>query len=189
MSEPTSDQPWAEWDPISATWQEIPGESEQFSGTWPTSGSMRNGKLYQRPTRERPTDANEYSLLPTPVAADANRGRSGHGRGLTDAILNLAEAELFEVTVPMVDMGSRRAGIVLAIEHWASLTRPAPPAIARGRRGKLRVNPAFAEWMMGWPDGWVTGLELSHADRLWIIGNGVCPQQAVLALTTLGVTP
>ena len=40
---------------------------------------------------------------------------------------------------------------------------------------------------MGWPDGWVTDPEigLSRAAQLRIIGNGVVPQQAELAIRRL----
>lgn len=54
-----------------------------------------------------------------------------------------------------------------------------------GRTGH-RLNPVFAEWMMGWPCGWVTDIrELSRNDQLKVIGNGVVPQQAELALSWL----
>jgi DNA (cytosine-5)-methyltransferase 1 len=41
--------------------------------------------------------------------------------------------------------------------------------------------------MMGWPAGWVTDpkIGLSRAAQLKMIGNGVCPQQAVVALRKL----
>ena len=42
---------------------------------------------------------------------------------------------------------------------------------------------------MGLPDGHVTGHGLSAAKELKMLGNGVVPQQAALALRMLGVTP
>lgn len=41
--------------------------------------------------------------------------------------------------------------------------------------------------MMGLPEGWVTGHGLSSAQELKMLGNGVVPQQARLALTLLEV--
>ena len=38
---------------------------------------------------------------------------------------------------------------------------------------------------MGLPDGHVTGHGLSHAQELKMLGNGVVPQQAILALKLL----
>jgi DNA (cytosine-5)-methyltransferase 1 len=40
--------------------------------------------------------------------------------------------------------------------------------------------------MMGLPEGHVTGRGLSAAQELKMLGNGVCPQQAALALRLLG---
>ena len=72
----------------------------------------------------------------------------------------------------------------IAINRWESLTRPAPRPTAPGvRTGKPQLNPEFSEWMMGLPAGHVTGVPgLSRSKQLQIIGNGVCPQQAVAAL-------
>jgi DNA (cytosine-5)-methyltransferase 1 len=53
------------------------------------------------------------------------------------------------------------------------------------RNEKRRLNPRFVEWMMGLPDGWVTGHGLSAAKELKMLGNGVVPQQAHAAITQL----
>jgi DNA (cytosine-5)-methyltransferase 1 len=53
------------------------------------------------------------------------------------------------------------------------------------RSDKRRLNPRFVEWMMGLPDGWVTGHGLSAAKELKMLGNGVVPQQAHAAITQL----
>ena len=50
-------------------------------------------------------------------------------------------------------------------------------------QGKLNVK--FVEYMMGLPDGWVTDIDLSRAQMLKILGNGVVPQQAYKALELL----
>jgi len=72
-----------------------------------------------------------------------------------------------------------------AVEGWESITRSAPPPTIPGVKGKPRLSPAFVEWMMGLPDGWVSGHGLSPAKALQALGNGVCPQQAFLALQLL----
>lgn len=68
-----------------------------------------------------------------------------------------------------------------AIARWEHLTgRPAPnPTDDRGR-----LNPELPEWMMGLPAGWVTG-RVTRAQALRMVGNGVCPQQAVAAYRVL----
>ena len=48
-----------------------------------------------------------------------------------------------------------------------------------------RLNAQFVEYMMGLPSGWVTDIDLSRAQQLKILGNGVVPQQAYYALELL----
>ena len=48
-----------------------------------------------------------------------------------------------------------------------------------------KVNAKFIEYMMGLPNGWVTDIEISYAQQLKILGNGVVPQQAYRALELL----
>lgn len=49
-------------------------------------------------------------------------------------------------------------------------------------RGGQVLDPRMAEWMMGLPDGWVTGIDLPRTIHLKILGNGVVPRQAEAAL-------
>lgn len=72
-----------------------------------------------------------------------------------------------------------------AITRWElTIDRPAPAPTVE-RKDKRRLNPQFVEWMMGLPDGWVTGHGLSAAQELKMLGNGVVPQQARAAITQL----
>ena len=57
------------------------------------------------------------------------------------------------------------------------------PPNALDQDGKL--NAYFVEYMMGLPKGWVTETGLSRAQQLKMLGNGVVPQQAELALELL----
>ena len=50
---------------------------------------------------------------------------------------------------------------------------------------KGKLNPVFVEYMMGLPKGWVTDVGLSRIQQLKILGNGVVPQQALLALNII----
>ena len=75
-----------------------------------------------------------------------------------------------------------------AIARWERVTgRPAPAPTEPGRSGAPRLSPAFVEWMMGLPAGWVTdpAIGISRNDQLKALGNGVVPQQAALALDVL----
>jgi DNA (cytosine-5)-methyltransferase 1 len=55
------------------------------------------------------------------------------------------------------------------------------------RNGTPQENPAVGEWMMGLPRGHVTdpAIGLSWREQWKAVGNGVCPQQAALALRSL----
>ena len=69
-----------------------------------------------------------------------------------------------------------------AIGRWETVTRRAAPIPVD--EGKL--SALFVEWMMGLPDGWVTDIVDHRGKALKMLGNGVVPQQAALALEHLG---
>lgn len=73
-----------------------------------------------------------------------------------------------------------------AVRRWERVTRPAPAPTELNSNNKPRLNAAFAEWMMGLPAGHVTAVPgISRAHQLKAIGNGVCPQQAFAAYSSL----
>ncbi|MCV7359172.1 DNA cytosine methyltransferase [Mycolicibacterium fluoranthenivorans] len=121
--------------------------------------------------------------LPTPAAADAERGpdfarAARDGSGGDDLVTLCARATR--------EIGSNWGRYEPSIRRWEYLTRPAPSPTEPNTKGNPRLAPAFPEWMMGWPVGWVTDVPgISRNDQLRIIGNGVCPQQAVAALHQL----
>ena len=148
-------------------------------------------------------------LLPTPTAQAAKHGSTpdihAHGYGS-----NLWDLPNLLPTPTVVDMGSKLdagsdqpaadhkvAGISdrssinwgkyeQAVRRWEAITRPAPSPTFSGSDGRPRLSPLFVEWMMGLPVGHVTGHGLSVTQELKMLGNGVCPQQARLALQMLG---
>lgn len=73
------------------------------------------------------------------------------------------------------------------VRRWEAISdRVAPPAAEVNAVGSLVVSPAFAEWLMGWPAGWVTAVPgLTAEEQLRICGNGVVPQCAEAALRWL----
>ena len=73
-----------------------------------------------------------------------------------------------------------------AVARWERLTGPSPAPTEPGGKGQPRLSPAFVEWMMGLPVGWVTQVPgLSRNEQLKALGNGVVPQQAAEALRLL----
>ena len=67
---------------------------------------------------------------------------------------------------------------------WAAVQ--AASLTVLGPRGGRRLSAAFAEWMMGLPEGHVTGTPgVSRVQQLRMLGNGVVPQQAEAAVRKL----
>ena len=122
--------------------------------------------------------SNAYSGLAGGGQHPDKRRAGGHSVGINDAAMAMGDsAEKFPPY-------GRYAQVV---HWWEEKFTPAPYPVEVGARGKYRLNTEFAEWMMGLPAGWVTSDEigLSRKDQLKAIGNGVCPQQATLALERL----
>lgn len=69
-----------------------------------------------------------------------------------------------------------RASYGAAIERWErTIGREAPPLA----KPKGTLNIAFIEWMMGFPEGWVTDADdVSRTAKLAALGNACTPQQA-----------
>lgn len=123
-----------------------------------------------------PSDRDKLAaLLPTPVATDA----AGAGNRPTDKASHPGTS-LTDATTREPD---RWAQYAPAIRRWETLTRPAPAPIEHGPKGRPRLAPAFSEWMMGLPSGWVTDVPgLTRTEALKALGNGVVPQQAAAAI-------
>lgn len=148
-------------------------------------------------------------LLPTPTARDWKSGASNlHGvnsRPLGEVAI------LFPTPTPTRSDGTGDSGTSLnrvggmnlrtavasVAQDWGEFTpavqrheqlvgRPAPLPTEVGPRGGRRLSAPFAEWLMGLPDGWVTGVPgLTRSQQLQAIGNGVVPQQAEAAFKHL----
>ena len=115
-------------------------------------------------------------LLPTPTATERGDCQSERDRRSPD---------IRAVSAHFPD-GVSWGKYAPAIHRWEALTRPAPAPTEPNRNGRPRLAAAFPEWMMGLPAGWVTDVpDLSRAEQLKAIGNGVCPPQAVAAIREL----
>lgn len=145
-------------------------------------------------------------LLPTPNAQDGNGGgrynSAGHQSTLPGTVRLLPtprksdgdggpnplhrSERMDDVETRIIRCAGQWGKYAPAIAHWEAVTRPAPTPTEPNRNGNPRLAPAFSEWMMGWPAGWVTEVPgISRNDQLRIIGNGVVPQQAAAALRWL----
>jgi hypothetical protein len=77
------------------------------------------------------------------------------------------------------------------VKRWEIITgrQAPPPTVLGGKTNTARLNSEFVEWVMGLPNGHLTGLGLTRKDELKACGNGVVPQQAALALSLLDPDP
>ena len=122
-----------------------------------------------------PTGPDLGPLMPTPQATYAPRSSPGYGPHLHQV-----------AATPPTPFGPYAPPKA----PWAPVPRrAAPPPTTPSRRagGNPRLSARFVEWMMGLPEGHVTGpdLDLSRERQLRMLGNGVVPQQAALAVRTL----
>ena len=144
----------------------------QLLPTPTTQDAANNGGPSQFQRNTLPLNA-EVTLLSTPQSRDY-KGVPADNFNTANLCRDVAKAQDWGKYTP-------------AIARWESLTRPAPPPTEPNKNGNPRLSAAFSEWLMGWPDGWVTDPEIgiSRNDQLRIVGNGVCPQQAAAALRFL----
>ena len=134
------------------TWQCcLGGGWDEFSGTWPRAGLMRNGTAFRRRPLARLTSGTGRLWWPTPGANDwKGSSRVGQRRGqLDEAVENLpawiqcphCENHLctihgihaFECPCP-------------SVEEW--------PTDPYRDRVPGRLAPEFSEWLLGFPIGW-----------------------------------
>lgn len=126
-------------------------------------------------------------LLPTPTASDSHGGQnaakrkaSGHQLGLNDLVVTCFPSD------PTVAPAEPWDVYGIALRRWeAAIGSPMPSPAERGVHGQPRLSSRFVEWLMGLPDGHVTGLDSPYSAELHALGNGVVPQQAEAALRSL----
>jgi DNA (cytosine-5)-methyltransferase 1 len=138
-------------------------------------GSLASQDETQPQQRQRPRQITHTRSIKT-VANTGHvneQGRIGSVQGLGRR--HHPRSDMFRMYEPRINL-------------WESITgRPVPDPIDFAKAKTQRLNPVFVEWLMGLPEGHVTGHGLSAAQELKMLGNGVVPQQAALALRLLGV--
>ncbi len=72
-----------------------------------------------------------------------------------------------------------------AIRRWEHTVGPVPNPTEPNKNGRPRLTAVFVEWMMGLPKGWVTDSGIPYTAQIKLLGNGVVPQQAEIALRYL----
>ena len=155
---------FASADPVTSSWKTsqrslVPTKGEiwgQYSGSFPRSGTMRNGKLYQRAPLVPITFENGSGLLPTPTATD-DKDRSA-------------------INVFWTGNGTIRHKTRHGYKSCARLSQ----VLHHLGRPDLAVSARFREWMMGYPLGWTAGVLPKSGVKA--MGNSIVPQVAAIAL-------
>lgn len=160
----------------------------------PTAQLAANGGS-QDPVKRRagghgPTlaDQVETELLPTPTVGYSASTPEEWRACKSAACGGYAFSKATDLQVFLAEFASGGAVVdwgvySRAVLRWQQvLGRMVPPPTELSPKGKAVLAPAFVEWMMGLPEGWVTDAGLSRSAQLKILGNGVVPQQAGLAL-------
>lgn len=133
------------------------------------------------------------ALLQTPSAGNFNDGEdlasweARRERNLAKGINGNGQGTPLPVAAQQIAGRTDWGPYEPAIRRWEAVTgRPAPEPTVPGKKGNRVLNPALPEWMMGLPAGWITDVPgLSRNAQLKLAGNGVVPQQGVLALRIL----
>jgi len=177
----------ARWGAVGRAQDAGPGAAANAGGE---AGELRPGLCASEPRRLRRGRPDHVAVE---TAADAERfGDERRGvRRVVDGQTGAREGDRGERQRDGHASDDRGAALVEwgayepAIRRWERvLERVAPaPTEPTGKGGAHRLSPRFVEWMMGLPEGHVTGVEgITRNEELRMLGNGVVPQQALLAL-------
>ena len=128
---------------------------DEFSETWPRSGTTRNGIAYQLPPLARRTDGIESGSWPTPRANSAMAATITPESFWADNRFPNLETMVGRMMWPTPNAGDYKAGMSNAPNRQqSSLPRSVGIAegVSSGKRGGL--NPTWVEWLMGFPLQW-----------------------------------
>jgi hypothetical protein len=155
---------FAKYDQSSCSWKtaqcSLIEDLTEFSQTWPTWGSMRNGECWERQTSGLNITEREFGLLPdnekffhTPTTGSSGGSNSRKAMQKRGVIW----------PTPTTPSGGGNAG-------GSGATRTAK---ANGTYIPSSINPNLYEWLMGWPQEW-TDLKPLATDkyRKWLLLHG-----------------
>jgi len=106
----------------------LEGTLEQFSGNFPESGMMQNGKLHQLPSLVFPTSEKGFSYLPTPQVSDADYCTVQRQLYLRGTAYRIRSNQGVDGSAKMAD---------IALNVWGGV-----------------LHPRYVEAMMGFPKNW-----------------------------------
>jgi len=141
---------------------------EQYSETWPRWGMMRDGACSELPTPALRIDETECGLLPTPMANERDNkkfmfdkhAKSQSGRSLSSYARTFPQGKAWPT--PTVCGNYNRKG--LSKTSGDGLATAAKASVGGDETRPKTLNPAWVEWLMGWPIGW-TDLHALATDK------------------------
>lgn len=179
------------------------GGFTEFSETWPACSSMWSGECSARPTLERPTCASESGFWPTPVTLDSGSRFNcsmSDGAQLRPTLGAMARYNLWPTPTVKGNYNRRgsspKSGDGLATAVWrlptptVAMRKGSSIGALRRKDGRSRandrldyriegsglsgrLNPAWVEWLMGWPIGWTALPPLAMGRfREWLQQHG-----------------
>ena len=178
--------PFATYDPDARCWRTcqgtFPWASDEYSETWPSSGTTVSGTASRRRPLVPRTSATASSSWPTPTSKakhgsprcgaatrsggmvpDADRRGTGRARATTGSCRTTA---MFPTPTATDTSDRRRPGRHRydATTGHSTRNHTLPNAVGIGQ-----LNPTWVEWLMGFPTGWTD---------CRCLGNAVVPQVA-----------
>jgi hypothetical protein len=170
---------FTKFDPDSSLWRthqcSLLGGLDEFSGTWPAWGLMRDGECWEQMPLAHPTKESAFGFtVPTPVASD---GTTGSLIGKNDSFYETRTGMPRKVNQNGKD-GS--VGLGRLVKMWPSpkardwkdgrtegtSNRQSPDLgkVVGQSKTTGSLNPTWVEWLMGWPLGW-TDLKPLETDK------------------------
>ena len=120
----------------------LTNQCEEFLATFPRSGTMRNGKVFQRPPLVPLTYATGFGYLPTPDKSTGLFSAKMGGRMIRGNAQTCFQKEMF---------GQRPSGAKIGSSLvWC------PEYIRESLRTGGSVNPSWLAVLMGFPEDWWT---------------------------------
>jgi len=137
----------------------------EFSGTYPRSGMMRSGTVYQLPNLARTTTGTGSGYWPTPDASLMNlnesvdtvlarRARCKEKHGNNGFGLRLQTAVKMWPTPTARDWKDGRKPYDRKKNGEATQDTIGRLLAKRGETKDGLLNPTWVEWLMGYPEGW-----------------------------------
>ena len=122
----------AKFDPATSLWRtpqcSLIEDSIECLVTFPKWGLMRNGELWEQMPLAHPIEEKEFGYLPTPTASDQYNGNTKGIEYRNKRIIRTSQTTGTEFGARLTDFYRLINGV--------------------------NLHPDFAEWMMGWPQGW-----------------------------------